>query len=162
MDRQPEAVSLRDATPADVPFLHALAARLVDFEGLTTRDPAAIVASSERTLEGAVTQVAQGAPTVAVLVAVGANGARLGCVQMQRGEEHFSGEPEVYVGVLAVTAEAEGRGVARALMAAVEAWARAQGCTRLALEVFAANGRARSFYERSGFVEDSLRVVKRL
>jgi ribosomal protein S18 acetylase RimI-like enzyme len=162
MDHQPETVSLRDATPADLPFLRALAARLVDFGELTTRDPAAVVTSSERTLEEAVTQVAQGSATVAVLVAVEPNGTRLGCVQMQRGEEHFSGQPEVYVGVLAVTAEAEGRGVARALTAGVEAWARQQGCARIALEVFAANGRARAFYERSGFVEDSLRVVKRL
>jgi len=45
---------------------------------------------------------------------------------------------------------------------AAEAWARARGLSRLTLEVFANNGGARAFYERLGFAEDSLRVVKRL
>ena len=166
MDPRREAVSLRAATRDDIPFLRALVARLVAFEGLTTRDPAAIAASSERMLLEAVEQTVQAAatesPTVAVLVAEAADGARLGCVQLQRAAEYFSGEPEAYVGVMAVAEEAEGQGVGRALMAGAEAWARERGLTRLSVEVFASNGGARAFYERLGFTEDSLRVVKRL
>jgi ribosomal protein S18 acetylase RimI-like enzyme len=162
MSAEYEAVTVRAATRDDLPFVRVLAARLVAFEGLTTRDPAAVLASSERTLEEAVEQTVQGSPTVAVLVAEAAGGARLGCVQVQRGAEYFSGDAEAYVGVLAVAEDAEGRGVGRVLMEGAEAWARERGLRRLALEVFANNGGARAFYERLGFAEDSLRVVKRL
>ncbi|WP_369333663.1 GNAT family N-acetyltransferase [Corallococcus sicarius] len=47
-------------------------------------------------------------------------------------------------------------------MAAGEAWAREQGYDRLTLTVFAGNARARAFYERLGFGEETLRLVKPL
>jgi ribosomal protein S18 acetylase RimI-like enzyme len=52
---------------------------------------------------------------------------------------------------IAVAARARGRGVAKALLAAVEAAARAQGCARLRLEVRQDNGAAIGLYERLGF-----------
>lgn len=157
-----ERLVVRPATPADLPFIRDLVPRLVTFGPLTTRDPDAVSASSERTLVDAVDRTVAGAPDVAVLVAEGGRGEALGCVQVQQAAEYFSGAPEAYVAVLVVAEEAEGLGVGRALMAAVVAWARQRGLDRLALEVFAGNGRAREFYRRQGFTEDSLRVVKRL
>jgi GNAT superfamily N-acetyltransferase len=59
----------------------------------------------------------------------------------------------VYVASLAVAAEARGRGVGSALMAAVEAEARRRGAARLALDVHRANVGGRAFYGRLGFVE---------
>lgn len=162
MERDPAAVSVRRATADDLPFLRTLARRLVAFEGLTTRDPDAIVTSSEETLADAVERTLLGAPAVAVLVAEGGAGEPLGCALVQQNVEYFTGEPEAYVAVLAVAEAAERRGVGRALMEGAEAWAVERGLSRLALEVFAANRGARSFYRRLGYVEDSLRLVKLL
>ena len=63
---------------------------------------------------------------------------------------------------LAVAPEAEGRGAGRALMGAAEAWARARGHRRIALDVFAANGRARAVYGRLGYEEDTVKMIKDL
>jgi GNAT superfamily N-acetyltransferase len=63
---------------------------------------------------------------------------------------------------LIVAAAAEGRGVARALLAATEAWAAARGYRFVTLNVFAANTHARRVYERAGYVEDAIRYIKEL
>lgn len=47
-----------------------------------------------------------------------------------------------------------GRGVGKALMEAAVEWARAAGAHKMALEHFPWNHRARSLYERFGFVEE--------
>jgi GNAT superfamily N-acetyltransferase len=51
-----------------------------------------------------------------------------------------------------VAPSARGRGIARQLVDAVAAWARADGADELALWVVLDNGSARSSYERAGFV----------
>ncbi|HYL26821.1 MAG TPA: GNAT family N-acetyltransferase [Candidatus Nitrosotalea sp.] len=48
---------------------------------------------------------------------------------------------------------ARGQGVGDALVHAVVEWAGAQGAASVFLEVVEANGRARAFYERCGFVD---------
>jgi ribosomal protein S18 acetylase RimI-like enzyme len=47
-------------------------------------------------------------------------------------------------------------------MEAGEAWARGRGYRLLTLDVFAGNERARSFYRRLGYGEDSLSMAKEL
>lgn len=71
-------------------------------------------------------------------------------------------EPCAYVTVLAVTKAAEGQGMAARLIEAAEEWAREQGFRLICLDVFANNRRARAFYERQGYQEDSLRLTKPL
>lgn len=52
---------------------------------------------------------------------------------------------------IAVADRARGRGIAKALLAAVETAARARGCRRLRLEVRQDNAAAIALYERSGY-----------
>jgi len=78
----------------------------------------------------------------------------------REGRPHFTGTPEAYVGELVVAEEAEGRGVGRALMAAVEDWARAHGLGRVSLETGAANTAARGFYRALGYDESDVRLTK--
>jgi GNAT superfamily N-acetyltransferase len=47
-------------------------------------------------------------------------------------------------------------------MQAAEDWARQQGFRRICLDVFANNRRARDFYARQGYQDDSLRLTKPL
>ena len=47
-------------------------------------------------------------------------------------------------------------------MQAAEDWARTQGFRLICLDVFANNQRARAFYARHGYQDDSLRLTKPL
>jgi GNAT superfamily N-acetyltransferase len=61
-----------------------------------------------------------------------------------------------------VVLEARGRGIGRAALDALDAWARDRGTTQIGLHVFGSNDVARRLYLRSGFVETDVSMVKRL
>jgi len=73
---------------------------------------------------------------------------------------HFTGEVDAYVGELITDGAFEGRGAARALIAAAERWAAGRGLSRITLDTGARNRRARRFYERAGFEEEEIRFSK--
>jgi len=64
--------------------------------------------------------------------------------------------------VLSTTVEAEGTGVARALMDFAGHWTTARGLSLMTLNVFAGNERARRFYDRVGFEVEMLKYAKRV
>lgn len=72
------------------------------------------------------------------------------------GFSTFQGRPLLNVHDLAVLPTARGRGIGRALLAAVEEQARARGCGKLTLEVLDANARARGLYASFGFADYAL------
>lgn len=98
----------------------------------------------------------------ATFLAVGADGQRLGYVNVREGSDEIANEKCGYIALLAVVAEAEGEGVGQALLDEAEAWARKQGFRRLALDVFASNRRGRRFYEKAGFEAETLRLIKQI
>ena len=75
---------------------------------------------------------------------------------------HFTGALDAYVGELVVNSDVERRGVGRMLLEAAETWARDQGFTTVTLDTGAANTAARAFYLAAGFVEEDIRLAKRL
>jgi ribosomal protein S18 acetylase RimI-like enzyme len=77
-------------------------------------------------------------------------------------EDYFSQQSHAHVSVIAVTREAEGQGVGRALMAHAEGWARANGHDRITLSVFEGNRRAQALYERVGYHVEMRRMIKKL
>src|SRR5215213_10173765 len=98
-------------------------------------------------------------PDQAVLVTQADDGRVVGFVSVER-QVAWAGGVQAYVGELVVAEAAEGRGVGRALLGAVEAWARDQDCRMVALDTGATNVRAREFYRRLGFGEESIKLVK--
>jgi len=66
------------------------------------------------------------------------------------------------VEILALSPEAEGRGIARLLIQAVEAWSRELGYTRVTLNVFATNQRALGLYEHLGYRPETVHYLKDL
>jgi GNAT superfamily N-acetyltransferase len=73
---------------------------------------------------------------------------------------HFTGEVDAYMGELVVSKAAEGGGVGRALVAAAEAWGRARGRKRVAVDTGAANLPARRFYAALGFEEEDVMITR--
>ena len=152
-------VRVRPAAPRDREWILRLAPRLHDFgpPPFRPRDvmDRAVVASIGAALAGA-------APGAEVLVAEGQDGAPLGFVHLHGARDFFTGEEHGHVSDIVVAPEAEGRGVARALMAAAEDWARGRGYRLLSLHVFEENTRARALYERLGYRADIRRLIKPL
>lgn len=90
------------------------------------------------------------------------DGALAGFIAVHPDSDYFTGHSRAYVDVLVVAPESEGRGVGRALLAHVEAWAQRHGCLEVVLDVFATNAEALSFYERCGYRPDHIRLSKSL
>jgi GNAT superfamily N-acetyltransferase len=152
-------IPVRPARRSELDVLVAMVPRLVAFGLPPGRDPDAV----RRTVAGAVGDALGPARAdQVVLVATDAADSALGFVQVELRPETFGRAPEAYVSALVVGGGSEGRGVGRALMAAAETWARERGALRVALDVFATNHAARAFYERIGYLEDSLTLSKQL
>ncbi len=98
-------------------------------------------------------------PGPALLIAEDESGS-LGFAFLEPAVDYFNAEKHAHLGMIAVTAEAEGRGAGAALMRAAEDWARAAGYAKLTLNVFEGNQRARQVYERFGYQVETVRYVK--
>jgi GNAT superfamily N-acetyltransferase len=72
----------------------------------------------------------------------------------------FFGRRHAHVSVVAVSEAVEGTGVGRALLAHADQWARDRALPLLTLNVFAANERARRFYEQSGFEAEIVKYAR--
>jgi ribosomal protein S18 acetylase RimI-like enzyme len=152
-------IRTRDATADDREFAIATARRLADFGPPIWRSPLDIVTGEVRTLDDFFDGSTTGS---SLMIAEEESGIRLGFVYVETLIDYFSSEPHGHVGMIAVASAAEGRGVGRVLMEAAEAWARSHGFSRLTLNVFAGNARARAFYETLDFAVETLRYVKNL
>jgi GNAT superfamily N-acetyltransferase len=80
-----------------------------------------------------------------------AEGRAIGVAVCFLGFSTFAAKPLINIHDLAVRPEQRGRGVGRALLAAVEAHALATGCCKLTLEVLEGNPVARKAYHGFGF-----------
>ena len=148
-------LSVRLATPADEAALTLLAARLAAFPLPAWRQPADIADADARAM---IASVATGSADDQVFAAE-RDGTVVGCLHVLVAGDFF-GLRHGHVSVIATTAAAEGTGVARELMRHAEAWTRARGLKLLTLNMFAANARARAFYERAGFEQEMVRYAK--
>ena len=97
-----------------------------------------------------------------VHVALDDDGTVLGFTMVSLRPELLSHEPSAHLEAIALDKAAEGRGVAKALLIAAEASAKAHGAESMSLHVFAVNSRARRLYERAGYDGELVRYIKRL
>jgi GNAT superfamily N-acetyltransferase len=92
----------------------------------------------------------RGHPTTVVFLAF-AGAEPAGVAVCFRGFSTFAARPLLNIHDLAVRPGMRGRGIGKALLAAVEAKAKALGCCKLTLEVLERNQRAREVYHAFGF-----------
>jgi GNAT superfamily N-acetyltransferase len=158
----PESVpfNVRPAVASDRAEVLALVPRLRAFGAPPPlHSPEELDAGEARTLERYFDAPSEHAR---LFVAAGADGAVLGAAYAERAIDYFTLEAHGHLGILAVAAEAEGRGIGRALLESVEQWSRARGYRFVTLNVFTSNVRALSVYERAGYRADTVRYVKAL
>ena len=153
------AVRLRPYAAADRDFVLGLVPRFVAFPLPAWRDAAACEAGIRADIAA---HLDQRTPGSHAWVAEAAGLGRCGFLLLLEQQDYFTGVPSCHVSDLVVSAGAEGRGVAAALLAHAERWAVDAGCAFLTLAVFEGNARARRLYERAGFGTELLRMTKPL
>ena len=151
-------VRVRLARGTDRAFVLDTAARLADFGPPAWRTAEELVEGEARTLRDFFESPDDG---TRLLIAETADG-RAGFVLVEELRDYFTLERHGHVGILAVTASAEGRGAGGALLRAAEAWARDRGFRTLTINVFSGNHHARAVYEHFGFEEDTVKYIKRI
>ncbi len=153
-------VRIRQADSSDTNFLFDLAPRLAGVPRPPWHTPEAMTGFQNRFMDATLRQTQQNSLTLIALDA--GNERRLGYVHAHPSRDGVSDEPCGHVAIIALEADAEGQGIAVRLMTEAEAWAKAQGWRLLSIDVFAANQRAVDFYVRSGFLPETIRLVKPL
>jgi GNAT superfamily N-acetyltransferase len=165
----PVSSSIRPATSADRDFVGALADRLVDgFDAPSHRTKPELIEGDRRALiawfdnlvktaEGSRAD-ARSAEAEAMLIAE-LDGRPAGCAYLVTLIDYFTERPHAHLSVLAVTRDAEGKGVGSALLDKSMAWAKERHSDRLTLNALVTNARARALYERKGFGGESTKYV---
>jgi ribosomal protein S18 acetylase RimI-like enzyme len=152
-------MKIRDAVVGDGDAMLALMPRLAAFDIPEGRNPEHLYQDDEALLRR---WLARDEEDCLVHVAVGEDDVVLGFTLTRLRPDALSHEPSAHLEAIAVSADAEGQGVGRALLEGNEANARKHGARSLTLHVISTNSRARSFYERSGYFGEMLRYIKKL
>ncbi len=119
-----DVIVIRPVTAADRAFLESLDDRLIAEAVVPGITPENLVAFQSHYTSVA---LSGGTPDGATLLALDGAERPLGYIHLEPHEDVLAGTTSGYVSILAVTAEAEGRGVATRLMEAAEAWALDRG-----------------------------------
>ena len=141
------AKGVRRATPADAPDVANLLAQL-GYPSSADVIPDRL-AAIER--EGG-----------AVFVVTNADDRILGLASASRHATLHAGAQVAYITALVTSDDARGQGVGRAMVAAIEQWAREAGCTRLSVTSAEHRADAHEFYPRCGMPYNGRRFSKQL
>jgi len=160
MNSHPLPLSIRSARHDDEAFLLSLLPRLADFplpdwrtvDEIARGDRPILLEALHGRIEHAAILVAELSP----------GGERAGYVFATTKHDYFTRAAHAHVEVIAVTPEAERRGVARSLMDAIEEWARRRGYRQVTLNVFDRNARAKALYDSLGYDVETVQFRKAL
>lgn len=158
MSGEPLPLTIRPARHDDEAFLLDLLPRLADFplpawrtaEEIARGDRMVLLDALHGRVEHAVILVAELSP----------GGERAGYVFATTKHDYFTRAAHAHVEVIAITPEAERQGVARALMGAIEQWAKRRGYRHVTLNVFDRNSRAKGLYDSLGYQAESIHFRK--
>jgi len=148
---------IRSASSDDGDAMLALMPRLSEFEIPTSRNPEHLWRDDAALLRK---WISGDADDCLVHVAEGDNGAIVGLTLVRLRPEALSHEPSSHLEAIAVSKDAEGKGIAKALLEVAEEEAERHGAQTMTLHVISTNTRARRFYERSGYDGEMIRYIK--
>jgi ribosomal protein S18 acetylase RimI-like enzyme len=154
---------IRPFERGDRNFILSLIPRFIEQACPPGRAPIQVIAGIERPL---LEFMEERPPIDALLIAESRTANQppqpLGFIYLQAKIDGFSLDRHGHVSDIAITAEAEGSGLGRLLMAEAELWARTKGYRFLTLNAFAGNGAVRQWYEGQGYQPDMVRYFKSL
>jgi GNAT superfamily N-acetyltransferase len=155
-------LTIRSARPSDRQFVSDLADRLVAFDVPAWREKPELVAGDRRILEewfDSGQGSGEAGPEDEAIYIAELDGHAAGFAYLVTLVDFFNQREHAHLAVLAVTVEAEGKGVGTALIDQSVAWAKERGSDRLTLNTLVSNSRARALYERKGFGGEYIRYV---
>jgi ribosomal protein S18 acetylase RimI-like enzyme len=150
---------IRSAVPDDEPRLLALLPHLADFPVPEWRTARQIADADLTILLDALHSPDAGS---SIFVAEEPAGVIAGFIFSTTKTDYFTGKGHAHIEVLTVSQSARGKGVARSLIQAAEAWARARGYPHITLNVFARNTRAAAVYDKLGYSQETVHYIKPL
>ncbi|MFY1705722.1 GNAT family N-acetyltransferase [Micromonospora sp. WMMA1923] len=159
-----DRVTVRPATAHDVDALVAL--RVANADVHLALDPLLYRMPPEAALLRHFTTVLADAPGRNAVFVAEWDGRIVGMVEVLRDPDPpahrlLRPEPSAQIHTV-VSPEVRARGVGSVLVAAAERWAAAAGMVRLSAGIHHANDRAVGFYQRHGFVDAEISLVRRL
>lgn len=95
-----------------------------------------------------------------IYVAESSDGLFLGYIQLGVHIDSFTKIQQGFIESIAVTKEAEGKGIGKYLLRFAEDWAKKQGYETLVLYVLANNQKARNLYKKMNYNEETIKYVK--
>lgn len=152
------AITIRAPRPGDREEILALIPRLRAF-GAPPLRPMEDLDGAERDSLARALEAKEDSAGIFV-AEIEATGAVAGVAYVDTENDYFTKEAHAHLEILSVAEAAEGRGVGRALLTAVEEWSRSKGYRFITLNVFEGNAHARKVYERAGYVIDTVKYVK--
>jgi GNAT superfamily N-acetyltransferase len=148
---------IRPAVASDRTFVLNLASRLVDgFDAPRHRTKPELIEGDRRALEAWFDNPSKADEAMFIAEL---DGTPAGCAYLVTLVDYFLERPHAHLSVLAVSKEAEGKGVGSALLDRSVAWAKERNSDRLTLSALVTNSRARTLYERRGFGGEYIRYV---
>jgi len=133
----------------------ALSNRYIEFELSSWRDRKIM----EKSAKEAAIKATENS-TTQIFVAEDNQGNFLGYIQLGEFIDSFTNVKQGFIDSIAITKEAEGKGIGKGLMDFAEDWAREQGYGTIVLYVFANNEKARKLYERMNYKQETIKYVK--
>ena len=126
----------------------------------TSHDPVyATAPDAEKTMRRFLADLARNGYAFVFVAAAGEEMVGFFSCELREGSPTFLPKTWASVDDVFVLPGYRNRGIGRALIASVEGWARRKGANGVSLQVAAANGRGRKFYEDLGFREISVYEV---
>ncbi|MBT5187605.1 MAG: GNAT family N-acetyltransferase [Kordiimonadaceae bacterium] len=151
-------MNIREATDGDRSFIFGLSPTLIERAKLHWHTDQVLSKFQNRYI----TESLDNTEGKQIILIAEKDGVALEFIQVIESKDEISEEICSRIPLLAVSKEAQGAGVGRRLMNEAEAWAKKQGHRLLQLEVFNNNDQARAFYEKNGFENDTIIMVKPL
>lgn len=151
-------IVIRDARQSDLPFIRSLSPILAGVAKLKWHSDKVV----QDFQDGYIDAMMADTSVRNITLIAEKSGQPLGFIHAREREDEVSGEECGTVPLLAVDENAQGTGVGRKLMDVAEDWSKAQGFRLLHLEVFAANDGGRAFYDKLGFMPETINMIKPL